>query len=78
MSGALMTGSKKADKRFSGDLLRSFREKAGMTQLALAVAIDVTPGTIHNWESGKATPDAKGLMKIKTVLRLNAIDDLYQ
>ncbi len=41
--------------------IRELREGAGMTQLDLAFAIDVTATTVYNWEKGRAEPRATQL-----------------
>lgn len=42
-----------------GDKIRSAREAAGMSQEALAKAVDVSPRTIGNWERGESSPRSK-------------------
>lgn len=39
-----------------GDWLRERRRSRGLTQLALANAIDVSRQTVNNWETGKTLP----------------------
>jgi DNA-binding XRE family transcriptional regulator len=38
--------------------IRELRERAGLTQFELAVAIDVTATTVFNWEKGRSEPRA--------------------
>lgn len=66
-----------ASRNFSGSRLREYREKRGMTQLQVAVAIGKTPGTVYNWEAGKSVPDAEDLGKLETLLGVR-IDKLFE
>lgn len=40
------------------------RVNAGLNQRELANKLDVNPGTVFNWESGKSEPNATQLRKI--------------
>ncbi|MCW2934069.1 MAG: hypothetical protein JWM19_5031 [Actinomycetia bacterium] len=42
-----------------GELMRRLRENAGLTQLELATAIDVSERTVRTWETGKPPPAGK-------------------
>lgn len=44
--------------------IKQLREEAGLTQLALANRLDVTPTTVYNWERGKHMP---------TIIQLRAL-----
>lgn len=39
--------------------LRKARDARGLSQADLAARLDVTQGTISNWETGSFTPDPK-------------------
>lgn len=36
--------------------VRSLRDKLGYTQLQLAIALGVSPGSVHRWENDKVRP----------------------
>jgi len=46
--------------------IRSARKRAKLTQNDLAIAIGVTPGSVHRWERGSAEPT---LTHIKAVAK---------
>lgn len=48
------------------------RQRRGLTLVALARAIDVTPRTIARWESGAAQPQAEALARLASVLHFPA------
>jgi DNA-binding transcriptional regulator YiaG len=47
-----------------GALIKSLRNKAGMTQLEFATVIDTHKSNISRWEMGKYRPDKLQLIKI--------------
>lgn len=55
--------------------LKRIREKSGMSQAALAKVLNVSQGTIGNWETGKRTPDADMLKTISRFFRVT-VDEL--
>ena len=57
------------------DNLKSVREKSGISQAALAKVLNVSQGTIGNWETGKRTPDAEMLKTISKYFRIT-VDEL--
>lgn len=48
--------------------VKSAREKRGMTQQEIAVALDVDQSTVSLWECGKTNPRAKLLPKLAQIL----------
>lgn len=50
------------------DILKSLRKNSNMTQVQLAEKINVTQGTIANWERGVREPDMETIKKIANVL----------
>ena len=48
--------------------VKSAREKRGMTQQDIAVALDIDQSTVSLWESGKTSPRAKLLPKLAQIL----------
>jgi tetratricopeptide (TPR) repeat protein len=57
-----------------GELLRSFRIRAEMTQEELANALGVSRVTVRRWENGIYIPKYSKIEKIAQVLHLNAAD----
>ena len=55
-----------------GETLWRLRERAGLSQEALAEKLGVTRQTVSNWENGRATPDAHKLAKLCEVLGVGA------
>lgn len=55
-----------------GENIKSLREKAGMTQDALAEAIDVNRVTLVKYESNKSVPGSKVLSRIAAVLHVSS------
>lgn len=61
-----------------GDIIRSARKKAGLTQDGLAQKICVSRSAIYDWESEKYPPtDAKNIAALETALGLQN-GELYQ
>lgn len=56
------------------ELIKSSREKMGMTQEGLAEALGVSNNTIQNWERGQNCPNINSLKGIVTVLHLKEKD----
>ena len=56
--------------------IRQLREARGLTQLALANALGVTPATVYNWESRRSEPKASQLRAIAALFEvsMDAID----
>jgi transcriptional regulator with XRE-family HTH domain len=42
----------------AASLLLNFRQRFGLSQLAVGAALDVSAPTISDWESGRRRPDA--------------------
>jgi transcriptional regulator with XRE-family HTH domain len=55
---------------FGRELARA-REAAGMTGKAMAQALNVVPGTVSQWESGKHKPHIKDVERIEKTLATN-------
>ena len=58
-------------------LVKTLRERAGITQATLADAMNVTQSCISMWETGEATPQSDKLPKLAEVLGCR-IDDLFE
>ena len=50
-------------------LVRSLREKLGLTQEKFAARIGVTFPTINRWENGKVKPSLLAVRQIKDILQ---------
>lgn len=57
--------------------LKLLRVKAGMSQKALADALNVSQGAVTNWERGVSSPASDKLPKLAKALNCT-IDDLYE
>ncbi|MBA7611570.1 hypothetical protein ES703_18796 [subsurface metagenome] len=49
----------------NGQEVRKLREKLGYTQLQLAIALHVSPGTVHRWENDKVKPSPLATDKLR-------------
>ena len=52
----------------------SLREKAGLTQVQLAVLVGVTPNTIQNWEKDNGLVQLERYLKLAEVFGCNVSD----
>jgi DNA-binding XRE family transcriptional regulator len=52
----------------------SFREKAGLTQVQLAVLVGVTPNTIQNWEKDNGLDQLERYLKLAEIFGCNVSD----
>jgi transcriptional regulator with XRE-family HTH domain len=59
--------------------LRYLREKNNMTQVDLAIALDVTTVTISNWENYNTKPRAHSIKDLQSLFGKDEIclDDFY-
>src|SRR2546425_10351748 len=48
--------------------IRLGREQNGLSQNELASKLGISQGTVSNWETGKAQPDAGQLKRLKSIL----------
>ena len=53
-----------------GNVLRRYREKAGMDQGSVGRAIGYSTNTISNWENGVSRPDIDAIPKLCTLLKI--------
>lgn len=60
-----------------GNRIREARERAGMSQEDLAVAIFVSRQTVSNWETGKTYPDVQSLLLLSNLFDV-PIDNLVK
>lgn len=59
------------------DRLKQIRIGAGLSQIAMAKALNVTQGAISQWERGTVVPDIITLLRIATMFAV-ALDDLLE
>lgn len=57
--------------------IASRRKRAGLSQCELANMLGVDQTAVHNWERGKAMPNAKRLPAIAKILNCS-VDDLFK
>lgn len=57
-----------ADKEMIGDIIKTVREKRGLSQRELAKRAGVTNQTVHSYEKGKIQPSAKSLINLMTAM----------
>ena len=57
------------DDDLTGEEIKRIRREAGLSQKELADKLDVSGGTISNWETGSTTPRAKNVEKIMELAR---------
>jgi transcriptional regulator with XRE-family HTH domain len=55
-----------------GDLIRSKRNEAGLSQAQLAKMIPVSPGAVAQWELGQTGPSVENMARLREVLRIDA------
>lgn len=55
-----------------GTRLRSLRERAGMSQAALAEAAGTEQGTLSQWEHNLAVPDVAAVEQLAVALGISA------
>lgn len=55
----------------TGEKIKNFRKRAGMSQLGLEVEIDASAGSISRIENGDVNPTKETLFKIAEALKLN-------
>lgn len=64
--------------RFDYESLKYHRQKMGLTQKAIAEAIDANVRTYQKWESGKTTPDCQNLIRLMNWLNITDVQDVIK
>ena len=64
-------------ERFSGDLLRHFREEAGLSRRDVATATARTPWSVVNWELGRSRPSLDAVERVAVLLQ-RRVGDLFE
>jgi len=62
------------DAYVTGQTIKSFREKKGITQAKLAEAISVSDKTVSKWETGKGLPDITLLEPLSAALNVSVAE----
>ena len=57
-----------------GRRIRSFREKAGMTQGRLAELLNISPQAVSKWERGESMPDVPTLVQLAELFEISVND----
>ena len=57
-------------------IIKELREKAGITQAAIAENLNVTQACVAQWEKNKASPQTDKLPKLALILNCS-IDELF-
>ena len=53
-----------------GDKIKNLRKENGMTQDAVAAALDVTRQAVAKWESNQAAPSTTNIMKLAELFQV--------
>ncbi len=53
-------------------VLKELRKKNGLTQAQLAKAVDVSPGNVGDWETGKSKPGYNALIALARIFEVSA------
>lgn len=67
----------KMDPYVTGEMIRTLREKAGLTQTELAERISVSDKTVSKWECGRGYPDITLLPSLSAALHVT-VQELLQ
>ncbi len=59
------------DQKEMGEMIRSLREKKGMTQLEMAEVLNLSDRTISKWETGRGYPDITFIEKIASLFSVS-------
>ena len=62
---------------FIGRRIQKYREERGISRNEFAELLNVTPPTVHRWETGVRMPDLATLMKITNILGIK-LDELIE
>lgn len=60
-----------------GESIRTFREKAGVSQRKLGISLGLSDKAISAYESGRTVPSIETLIRIAEILNIT-LDDLWE
>jgi DNA-binding XRE family transcriptional regulator len=66
--GDTLRGRKNTKK---GAVLKKTRLEKGLTQEAVAVKLEITQGTLSNWELGRSEPSMTALKKLAKIFKVS-------
>jgi transcriptional regulator with XRE-family HTH domain len=69
---ATLTSPDKRSEMLFGEALREARERAGMTQAALAERTGISIRTIQGWEQGQRSPVSPDFFRLVNALNVSA------
>lgn len=65
------------DQKILGQRIRSFRKRAGLSQMNLEIELDASPGSLSRIENGEVNPTKETLLKIVRILNLSDSERRY-
>ena len=66
-----MLAAEYSGEGFIGKRIQKCREERGFTRNEVAALLNVTPPTVHRWESGVRVPDLATVMKLANIFGMN-------
>lgn len=70
--------SDEGQEPFDGQEIKDVRDELDLSQSDLADKLDVSPGTVSNWETGKSQPDSETLEEIQGLEEQDEKEDAEQ
>lgn len=65
------------DSKVLGDRIRTFRKRAGISQMDLEIQMEASPGSLSRIESGEVNPTKETLSRIGNILHLTDSEKRY-
>ena len=62
------------DQQKIGRFIAARRKQAGLTQMQLAEALNITDRAVSKWENGRAMPDSSLMLELCDILKINVND----
>ena len=79
--GAILRGQLQPSREFRFDEpdVRALREGYGLSQTKFAALLGISPGTLRNWEQGRARPDAPTRVLLAVIAKHpEAVEDVLR
>ena len=57
-----------------GKFISECRKKQGLTQVDLALMLNITDRAVSKWENGKSLPDASIMLELCSILKISVND----